>query len=749
MIYFIGDYDREFKENIERIDIDTAISLIKGNKIIAEDIETTTLDFFKESPITLIQIGTKHDQFVFHKSSDLTKLKEIFEDRNIIKINANGIFERTMLRSLNIQLNSMFDLLLAFKVYRQGRDDRQVKTEYGSAYIYSLAGMYKELLDKDMSKEVRSSFESGRLTEEQILYAAKDVEIFDLFDKIVGMLIKKGMLNKDFEYGKAEDLLKKNKLSVTILEMLVLEFFADMKYNGINIDKKRWLKLAKINRERYLVLEKEMNEIVVNSIESYRGYKIEPFSNNRYTEYDIFGNEIKKEVKKKDSHRINWSSSLQVKPIFKERFGYIPKEKGKETLDIKILSRDKKISEDELGNRYIQYKKLMKLYTSYGEKYFKNIHPKTNRIHFDVNQVLTTGRVASRNPNLSQIPSTKEWRDCFTASEGYDIVGADYSAQESQVMADKAGDSIFIDFFKNGGGDSHSMIASIMFSSLYNIEMKVSKFAITFKNKKGESKEVEELANKLYPKANEKKWIGNDFIIEDKEKKSSNPLRTKGKTLNFLLSFGGSAYTLAKQTGMDEEEAEKLVNGFWKGFPELAEYFDKEKEFAIKNGYSLISKITGRKRFYPKWKEYRIVENIKQRAIREYEKKYGKITDFRSFFKRLNKDPEFSYKSRGAYKIKKDIEKESMNAGIQGFAADMTKLAAILLMERIEELGYSTIKDIKPINYIHDELLTEVLKELSKLGSKILSECMEKASELLCNHLVIPAEPYIAKEWQK
>ena len=761
MIYYVGNEIPN--KNIQNIEMSTAIKLLQNYKLLAEDIETKSLDYFEKDPVLLLQLGTRQDQFVFNTAyCDITRLKPILEAKDIVKINVNGMFERNMLRSKGIILRNMFDLSLAYKKYRQGREVRYVETPTGKYFIYSLAGMYYELLKKEMSKDIRLSFLSGKrdMNEEQIIYAAKDVEIFDLYDEIVRKLIKTNLMTSDYEYGNPVELANRGKYNAIVLEMMALEYFSDQNYCGIRINKKKWEKLYRTNIKRREYLEKYLNSYIINTFKEYSMFRVEPVAEVKERLLDIFGNSTEIErSKNKDKRRINWNSSQQVRKIFMTAYGKIPTAKGKETLDIKVLARTPYVVESKFGREYVKFKKLSKLIDSYGIKYFEHINKDTERIHFSINQVLDTGRIAPKKPNLAQIPSDKEWRDCFDADEGYIMIGADYSAQESRVMADKSKDKKFIDFFENGDGDSHSMVASNVFSASLHTKLKVSKFALHFPKSYGN--DALSKAKELYPTYVEMEETEDSYILKgfkedwtDKEKEElskSNPLRTKGKILNFFISFGGSAYTLSENMSITFKEASDLINGFFTAFSDLRKYFDREQTFVLKKGYVVINDITKARRYFPEWKEYRSHEKKKYAKIKEYESKYGKIKrhEFKDVMDRLNaEDPQFKIEGYRAFKIKESIKKGGMNTGIQGTAADMTKTGCILFNQYLEDETPYTLEEVKRVNTVHDELLAEALKELGEEVANIMQKSMETAASVFCK-LKVPANPYIYGSWKK
>ena len=184
-------------------------------------------------------------------------------------------------------------------------------------------------------------------------------------------------------------------------------------------------------------------------------------------------------------------------------------------------------------------------------------------------------------------------------------------------MADHSNDQSYIDFFNKGQGDVHSFIAQTLFSA-------------------AEGKLVE-----VPPKPAKVETEEDRVALEYFNNHPNKGLRQKGKVLNFMISFGGSAYTLAKDLKIPVEEAEKLIEAFYKGFPGLKKMFDRSKRFAVKNGYIRTNSTTNRIRWIPEWDTY---------------KKYSA----KSFKDSTKEEKSLRAKARGR------VERKGMNTGIQG-----------------------------------------------------------------------------------
>ncbi|MCK4500951.1 hypothetical protein KAU11_10680 [Candidatus Babeliales bacterium] len=747
MIYYISDRNNIAKDaKVARITELEAYNALKDNTLLYEDTETFTLDFLKANPLKLLQIGDGVNEYIFDvRSIEIPNIKKLLEDPKIIKVLVNLYFERNMLKSIGVDLRGGFDLSLAYASYRMGRELRFIEIEDHKAFIYSFAGMYYNLLGVVIDKEQQTTFigEGEHYTNAQLIYAARDVQIEDLYTKMCEICIKRGILHKDFNLWEgAEIQLKKGIYKMLTLEMQAANVFADMMYNGINIDKDQWLDIHERNKVRLFTTEKNLNLSLVKRLPEYKGIRTEPFKDNISKQYDIFGNLIIQEHAKKDSKRINWNSSPKKKEIVSRMFGKVPISKeGKETVGIKDLEKFNASLKDPFIYLLMDRGKLSKRISSFGRNYLdSHIHPISGRIHPSINQILETGRIAWYKPNLAQIPGSKEYRDCFVPPLGFDLVACDYSGQESRIMAFLSGDTEFIDFFENGDGDSHSMVASKVYSKKYNKEIQVSKTRLVISHFVTDLNEVETLCKQLFPKA-DKLTVTKTTVIVESSIGDKNPLRQYGKVLNFFISFGGSAYTLSTDQGISREEANGLIQGYWSAFKELKLFFDEEKKKALSQGYIISEPITGTRRNLPKHRDM-VIERNKLKVIKEdLIEKYGDKRGTNIYFQQAKtKGSEINTYSGRMFRLKGDIERAAMNSRIQTTASRMTKLGAILIEEEVRKRKLR----IRPVNFVHDELLYEIPEDTNY--EELIQRGMEKASILLVGKL-IPAVPEKGKQW--
>lgn len=217
------------------------------------------------------------------------------------------------------------------------------------------------------------------------------------------------------------------------------------------------------------------------------------------------------------------------------------------------LAANEDLPEDArlLINTMLEWRQLTKLKSTYTDALPNFINPQTHRIHTSYAlAATTTGRLASSDPNLQNIPvRTKEGREirtAFVAQAGHQLVSADYSQIELRVLAHIANIPQLKKAFADGL-DIHAMTASEM-------------FGVPVKDMPGE-------------------------------------VRRRAKAINFGIIYGISAFGLANQLGISKQEAGEYITTYFKRFPGIRDYMEATKKAAHANGY--VETVFGRRIHYP------------------------------------------------------------------------------------------------------------------------------------------------------
>ncbi|HEX7433761.1 MAG TPA: DNA polymerase I [Anaerolineaceae bacterium] len=349
-------------------------------------------------------------------------------------------------------------------------------------------------------------------------YAAADAE--------TTLRLKPG-LEADLAKYKVADLLDK-------LEMPLIPFLADMERAGIALDIP-FLKTMSVElSQRMLELEKQ----VFNAAGS-------PF---------------------------NLNSTQQLAKVLFNNLGLEPPDRRKRTAS-GFYSTSADVLEELRGQHPIvdwilEYRELAKLKSTYVDALPEEINPSTGRVHTSYNQTGSiTGRLASSDPNLQNIPTRTEIgrrvRQAFITGPHNVLLSVDYSQIELRIVAHMAGDEAMLAAFR-AGQDIHAATAA----AIYNVPLP----AVT------------------------------------KEQ------RRHAKAINFGLIYGMSAFGLSRTTDLTLGESEDFVLAYFAQFPGVKKYLDGIRRLAADQGY--VETLLGRRRYFPGLKT-QTNQNVRNREERE------------------------------------------------------------------------------------------------------------------------------------
>jgi DNA polymerase-1 len=293
---------------------------------------------------------------------------------------------------------------------------------------------------------------------------------------------------------------------------------------------------------------------------------------------------------------------------------------------------EKLAAEYEIVRHILEYRTLAKVKSTYADSLPHQINPKTGKIHTSYNQTIaSTGRLSSIDPNLQNIPIKteigREIRRAFITSDPDDVIlTADYSQIELRLLAHYTKDPIFIEAFEKDL-DIHSRTVMDVFGL----------------------KDISEVTPEL---------------------------RRIGKTVNFGIIYGQSAFGLAEKLKIPNKQAAEIISKFNETYKSINKYVDEMVNFADKNGY--VKTLFDRRRYLPE-----IHSSIK--SIREF----GKRT--------------------------------AINTPLQGTAADLIKIAMIRVDQALIEKKLKT----KMLLQVHDELVFEVPKNEVAIVKEMITGIME------------------------
>ncbi|WP_462164650.1 DNA polymerase I [Pseudoalteromonas xiamenensis] len=481
---------------------------LKAAKVFAFDTETTSLDYMEAKLVGMSFAVAVGDAAYLPLAHDyvgapeqlplelvLSHMAPILADKQLLKIGQNLKYDKSVLAQANIELDGIaFDTMLESYVFnsvgtRHDMDSLALKyLGYKTVSFEDIAGKGKNQLTFNQIELEKAAF-----------YAAEDADItYRLHEALLPKLAAETSLMSVF----------------TEIELPLLSVLSDIERTGVAIDVDMLGAQSKHIAERLIELEQQAHEIAE-----------EPF---------------------------NLSSTKQLQHILFEKLGLpIVKKtpKGAPSTAEEVLQ--------ELAHDYplpkiiMEHRGLSKLKSTYTDKLPLMVNAKTGRVHTSYHQAVTaTGRLSSTDPNLQNIPIRSEEgrriREAFIASEGHQIVAADYSQIELRIMAHLSQDKGLLNAFAQGQ-DVHSATAAEVFA------------------------------------------VSLDDVTTD--------MRRKAKAVNFGLIYGMSAFGLSRQLDVPRAEAQHYIDKYFERFPGVLEYMESTRQKASENGY--VETLFGRRLYLP------------------------------------------------------------------------------------------------------------------------------------------------------
>lgn len=468
-------------------------------KVVCFDTETTSLNELEAELVGMSFSYKKGLAYYVPLSEDqgevlqtLEIFRPFFEKEDLVKVAHNLKFDYKILKRYNITVKgAMFDTMIAH--YLLNPDGRHGMDYLSEVYLNYKPVSIETIIGKKGKKQ--GSFRDADLRT-QTDYAAEDADVtFQLYELFAPQLKKENLEDLFFS-----------------IEMPLMEVLAKMELEGISLDEK-WLAQESIDLENDL-----------RQLES----KI----------FEISGEEF------------NMNSPKQLGEILFEKMQLDPKAKKTKTGQY-ATSEDvlqKLSSKHEIIKHILEYRTYQKLKSTYVDALPSQIEKTDNRVHTNFSQTTAaTGRLASVNPNLQNIPIRtlrgQQIRGAFVSAEGKKIISADYSQIELRLISEISGEDNMIKAFQNGE-DIHASTAA----KLFNIPL-------------------EEV---------------------------SKTQRSQAKSVNFGIIYGQGAFALAEQTGLSRTEAKQMIEAYFETYPKLKEYMAEQVRKAREVGY--VETLLGRKR---------------------------------------------------------------------------------------------------------------------------------------------------------
>ncbi len=340
-----------------------------------------------------------------------------------------------------------------------------------------------------------------------------------------------------------------------------------------------------------------------------------------------FGNGLKiaeEKIHQLAGESLNINSPKQLGKVLFEKLKLPVQRKTKTgySTDVDVLNELSQFH--ELPKEILAYRSLAKLKSTYVDALLAIADPETHRVHTSFNQTIAeTGRLSSSDPNLQNIPIRSEEgrkiREAFIAEKDFCLVSADYSQIELRILAHLAEEPSMIQAFLENQ-DIHSMTAA----SIFNLP----------------------------------------------ESEVTPAMRAMGKTVNFGVIYGQTAFGLSQQLGIAPQKAKEYIEQYFARYPQVQIYRQKILQTAQETG-----------------------------EVRTLYQRRRSIPDI------LSKNPN----------MRAWAERTAFNTVIQGSAADIIKVAMIQIHDFLKKTKSRLLLQV------HDELIFEVQSsELEKIKAKII-----------------------------
>jgi DNA polymerase I-like protein with 3'-5' exonuclease and polymerase domains len=619
-------------------DCQTALANLDFQGELSVDTETTGLNSCHIEKLHCIQIGIPGKAYIFDSTIPFSVLKKPLETKLLILQNAG--YDIPFLNVQNIFPIKIWDTLTAEHCLTRG-----ILYPKGHRGLDAMVERYCGVkIDKSRQKTIAG----GLGSREDIEYAGTDVIYLpQIRDSQIETANRRGMLKH-----------------IEIKNAFVL-FLSYMEYCGMPIDQEALYDyIREAEAEEWAMLKK---------LKEYRD--------------------------------INWRSSKQVGEILKELgIEEVNDDTGNLLTGVDVLQKHEHIP---VIKDLLEFRALTKKVTSYGRKWFHYIID--GKIHTRYRQTTDTGRTncgatdrkkfdpwdvnyhcSAPFPNMQQIPA--DFRSLFRTPKGWTFVVADYSGQETVILADQSEEPNMLRLLREGR-DLHCFAARLIFPETAHLD--------------------DEKLSTLH---------------KDK--------RQASKAGGFAIAYGGNGSTIAANLNIPVEQGDKVYEGYLKAFPGLKPFFKHCYEYTGNHGYIPLDKFGG-KRFFNRGKEF-----IQKFRDKVYWNRYYDEKRLNSAWYRGERETMGWF-----HGLAKTLRKDAVNSRIQGTGGTMSIIACNYLYQYIH--ANKLFDKVKAGVFVHDEIGIWCVDKLSKKMAEVLENCMKKAGEECLNNLKINAAAKIATIWPK
>lgn len=465
---------------------------IGSHRVLAIDTETTSLNA-RQARLVGVSMSYKANEAVYVPLTHQTLLPQIplqkaidilkpyFLDPAILKVGHNIKYDMLVLKKYGLNITPYNDTMQLSYVLDMGKNGHGMD-ELALLHLNHTTIKFSEVAGTGKNQKTFDYIDLDKAT----TYAAEDADItLQLYEVFSKRLVDEKLCGFYEKY-----------------ECHLPQVICDMEDTGVYIDTKKLTEIGKNFKEQIERLEKEIFE--------------------------------------KTGQVFNIASPKQLGAVLFEDLKFPPPKKSKTgySTDVDVLT-DLAMQGYTLADLILEWRSLSKLNSTYVEALTNIVNPHTKRIHTSFSlATTTTGRLASSDPNLQNIPirtiEGKKIRSCFTAEQGNVILSLDYSQIELRLLAHMAEIPDLIYAF-NHDQDIHILTASQVFGC-----------------------PIEEVTPEM---------------------------RRKSKAINFGIIYGISPFGLSQNLRIPQEDARNYINTYFTKYPGIQEYMIRMKQKAQSLGY--------------------------------------------------------------------------------------------------------------------------------------------------------------------
>jgi DNA polymerase-1 len=481
-------------------DLNALLKQLLEQEEVCFDTETTGLEAL-EAELVGLSFSWMPGEAVYVAVADekeahqvLQTMKPFFESTTIRKVGQNVKYDLNVLKRYGIDVKGpLFDTMVGHYLL-------QPDMKHGMDYLSETYLGYQPIsIETLIGKKGRTQGTMRDVPVDKIMdYACEDADVTLQLKDLFYPQIKNGHLKKLSEE----------------VEMPLIRVLSDMESEGINLDV-----------EALRVFSNELEKDILRLQDQIYADAGVPFNLDSPRQLgEVLFDHLKVDAKAKKTKTGQYATSEDILAMLTDRHAIIP--------------------------RILEYRSLRKLKGTYVDTLPEMVNKTTSRVHTTYLQtVAATGRLASNNPNLQNIPiKTEKGREIRKAfiprNSEYLILSADYSQIELRIIAALSGDTTMIEAFRNGQ-DIHASTAAKVFG------------------------------------------VSLEEVTRD--------MRSRAKAVNFGIIYGQTAFGLSQNLSISRTEAKDIIDSYFATFPGIRKFIDDSVLKARENGY--VETILKRRRY--------------------------------------------------------------------------------------------------------------------------------------------------------